>query len=104
MDIEIYNYLDMIFREFSNGKLTHENLLKERKKLQEEEMSMATIKNGQKRLSSGIVFLSMNQAPIGMIFQRDNIDVMNNFFINISSRAFTNIEEILENARDNIEI
>lgn len=39
-----------------------------------------------------------------MTFQRDNIDVMNNFFINITSRAFTNIEDILDDNRDNVEI
>lgn len=104
MDVEVYNYLDTILRDYNNGRLTHENLLKERKRLQEEELSQAATKSGQQRLSAGIVFLTANQAPQGMVFQRDNIDVMNNFFIHISSRAFTNIEVILDNERDNVEI
>ena len=45
----------------------------------------------------------MNQAPVGMILKRDNADVMNNFFVSISSRAFTKIEDHLQSMADNVE-
>ena len=38
-----------------------------------------------------------------MTFKRDNADVMNNFFVNIVSRSYTNIEEILQSRLDNAE-
>jgi len=38
----------------------------------------------------------MAAAPPGMIFKRDNADVMNNFFVNIVARSYTNIEEVLQ--------
>lgn len=37
MDIENYNYIDIILRDFNSGNLTQANLLKERKRLKEEE-------------------------------------------------------------------
>ena len=44
----------------------------------------------------------MAQQPAGITFKRDNADVMNNFFINMVSYSFTNIEEVLKvNAEDN---
>ena len=37
MDLENYNYIDIILKEFNNGNLTQANLIKERKRLVEEE-------------------------------------------------------------------
>ena len=58
-------------------------------------------KDGPK-LNAGVVLLTTNTAPAGYSYKRDNADVMNNFFIEIVTRSFTNIEEILKNQRDNI--
>ena len=114
MDVEIYNYFDIILREYVNGRLTYDNLQKERKRLIEEDLTQASQKSGQMKLNAGVVYITNSQAPVGHSsnfiqvkgyqLQRDNIDVMNNYYINISSRAFTNIEDILENQRDNIEL
>ena len=38
----------------------------------------------------------MSAQPPGITFKRDNADVMNNFFVNIVSTSFTEIEEILK--------
>jgi len=104
MDLENYNYIDIILKEFNNGNLTQANLIKERKRLVEEEQSQSIVlKQGEKKLNAGVVMLNINSAPLGMTFQRDNFDVMNNFFISISSRAFTKIEDLLQNMMDDVE-
>ena len=46
--------------------------------------------------------LTTDTAPTGYTYRRDNADVMNNFFIEIVTRSFTNIEEVLKNQRDNV--
>jgi len=46
----------------------------------------------------------MAAAPTGLIFKRDNADVMNNFFVNIVARSYTNIEEVLQARQDNQEL
>lgn len=45
----------------------------------------------------------MGSVP-GFLFKRDNADVMNNFFINIATRSFTNIEVELRELRDNKDV
>ena len=46
----------------------------------------------------------MTAAPAGLTFKRDNADVMNNFFVNIVTRSYTNIEEYLQARNDNVEL
>jgi len=53
-------------------------------------------------LNAGVVLLTTNTAPSGYTYKRDNADVMNNFFVEIVARSFTNIEEVLKSQRDNI--
>ena len=53
-------------------------------------------------MNAGVVLLTTNTAPSGYTYKRDNSDVMNNFFVEIITRSFTNIEEVLKNQRDNI--
>ena len=36
-----------------------------------------------------------------MVYKRDNTDVMNNFFVNIIARSFTDIEEFLIQQEEN---
>ena len=45
----------------------------------------------------------MTAAPVGLTFKRDNADVMNNFFVNIVTRSYTNIEEYLQAQADSVE-
>jgi len=45
----------------------------------------------------------MASSPVGLTFKRDNADVMNNFYINIVTRAYTSIDEFLKNLRDSID-
>jgi hypothetical protein len=47
--------------------------------------------------------LPSTAAPQGMTFKRDNADVMNNFFVNIVTRSYTDIDEILLSQHENIE-
>jgi len=50
------------------------------------------------------VFLTLGVAPSGLTFKRDNADVMNNFFVNIVTRSYTNIEEYLQQRQENVEM
>lgn len=59
---------------------------------------------GTIRLHASRCFLTMALAPTGLIFKRDNADVMNNFFVNIVTRSYTNIEEYLQARQDNVEL
>lgn len=99
MDVELYNYVDMAFKDYHAGRLNMENLLKEKRKLQKEEEE-GRIGN---KLNAGVVFLPKASAPPGVEFLRDNADVMNNFFIDIAARSFTDVEEVLQNQRENQE-
>jgi hypothetical protein len=93
MDIELYNFFEVLMGDYKQGRLTSENLQKERKKfLKQDETN-----KGAARLNSGVSFLSKDMQPVGVTFKRDNSDVMNNFFVNIVSHSFTNIDEILLN-------
>lgn len=98
MDIELFNYFEILMKDYQTGQLTHENLEKDKKKFrkQEEENEKAAIK-----LNAGVSFMPMTVQPAGITFKRDNADFMNNFFVNITANSFTNIEEILRsNAED----
>jgi len=99
MDIELYNYIDCVFRDYRAGNLVLENKKKGSQLMQEEEQE-----KGALRLNAGVVFQVMGSGPGGFIYKRDNADVMNNFFVNIVTRSFTNIEEIYRQLRDNKEV
>lgn len=92
MDIETYNYVDDIFHQYRSGKLIDKN---NKGKKEEEAPS---------DFNSGVVFLPMTACPNYMTFKRDNADFMNNFFVNIIARSFTDIDEFLktqEESKDN---
>lgn len=92
MDIETYNYWDINLRDYFAGKLVYEKIDKNKK---EEEPDKSAL-----RLNAGVVFQTMGSNPT-FVFKRDNADVMNNFFVNIVTRSFTNIEVILKELQDN---
>lgn len=98
MDIELYNYVDMLMRDFKSGKLAAE-VSKKKDGLKREEED----KTDGPRLNAGLVLLTMDLAPHDMTFKRDNADVMNNFFINIVTRSYTNIDELLKSNTENTE-
>lgn len=59
---------------------------------------------GSLRLHASRVFMPFASAPSGLVFKRDNADVMNNFFVNIVTRSYTNIEEYLQARQENVEM
>lgn len=54
-------------------------------------------------MHASTIFQPMTAAPAGVTYKRDNADVMNNFFVNIVTRSYTNIEEHLQSMIDNVE-
>jgi hypothetical protein len=93
MDIETYNYIDDIFHLYRSGKLLEDKQGK--KKNEAEATGMAA------GFNAGVVFLPMTACPSYLTFKRDNADFMNNFFINIIARSFTDIEEFLQQQEEN---
>lgn len=100
MDIELYNYVKILLNSYFTGTLEN---IREKNKLK------AQGKGGQedvdtKGINAGLVVLLMTDAPPGIIFERDNADFMNNFYVDIVCRAFTNIEEMHKQAQENKEL
>jgi len=92
MDIETYNYIDDVFHQYRSGKLLAD---KQGKKKNEAEATGIS-----KDFNAGVAFLPMTACPSYLTFKRDNADFMNNFFINIIARSFTDIEEFLKQQED----
>ena len=92
MDIETYNYADDTFHLYRSGKL-QEYSEKLKKKTAEEENPMG--------LNAGVVFLPMTACPSYLTYKRDNADFMNNFFVNIVARSFTDFDEYIKQQQTN---
>jgi hypothetical protein len=103
MDIELYSYIEVVFKDFRSGKMADELRANRdrRKGNKSEELSVMV---GTLRLHASRVFMAMGSAPSGLTFKRDNADVMNNFFVNIVTRSYTNIEEYLQQRQENVEM
>jgi len=82
MDIELYNYCDKLFWEWRSGNLKPAGVSRK-----DEDDPTA-------HLNAGVSFQTMEMQPAGMAFKRDNADFMNNFYVDIICRSFTNIEEV----------
>jgi len=95
MDIETYNYADDVFHQYRAGKLVDYNKLKKAGDNSEAEAAAAS------GFNSGVVFLPMTACPSYLTYKRDNADFMNNFFINIIARSFTDIEDFLKAQEEN---
>ncbi len=98
MDIELFNYIDTLFMENRAGRMTTNNLLAagEKRNLEDpifnvEEEEPPKLKGI--KINASKVFLQMKNSPSGHKFRRDNQDFINNFFINIVARSFTDIEK-----------
>ena len=66
MDIETYNFVDRVFRDYQAGKLTRE---------------MDKKREINFDINAGVSFLPETFAPTGYSFKRDNTDFINNFFV-----------------------
>ena len=86
MDVENYNYVDVILNDNRMGRLTEEN-----KRVEIEKFQKSLEDKTKPKLNAGVVFLTADKAPSGSPFKRKNQDFMNNFFVNIVTVAFTNI-------------
>ena len=85
MDIEIFNYIDILMHDYRAGRLKSMIIREEGLKDSNENI-----------LNAGVVYLPMKSAPNGMIFKRNNSDFINNFCINIIASSFTDIEDFLK--------
>lgn len=89
MDIENYNYISVVFHDWRNGRLTDEVKKREYENVNQEEDKSAM------KLHPCEVLLTLDAAPSGMIFYRNNVDLVNNFYIDLVAKAFTNILEVI---------
>jgi hypothetical protein len=64
MDLELYNYVDILMHEYRSGELA-DNLVKYKNIDLERRV-------GPHLINSGITVLTMDTAPPGMVFKRDN--------------------------------
>ena len=88
MDVEIYNYVDLLMFNFRGDKL--DDLVEMNKKPRE----IPEDRDVGFEINAGISYLPLSDQPPGLTFKRDNADFMNNFYVDITCRAFTNIEDI----------
>lgn len=88
-DIELYNYLQTIILDFFAGRLQQEPLQQRvaKKKFRDAENAKTGL-----QMNAAMSCLLMKHAGAHG-FRRDNADFMNNFWVNIVARSFTNIEE-----------
>lgn len=116
MDIERYNFADIVFRKFRMGILRQEiqaaentRLLTKRTKYEHayseqvlgdkvDEQSIAEVEEETGYIGGAY---ATGIGPDGALLRRNNSDAMNNFFVNICVRAFTNIESTMQDARNN---
>jgi len=93
MDIETYNYIDDILHIYRMGKLVDQSHDKVRN--QKEQEAAAAL-----GFNSGVSFMPMSAQPSYLTLKRDNADFMNNFFVNIIARSFTDIDEFLKSQEE----
>jgi hypothetical protein len=74
MDIENFNYFEILLREYKQGKYLRGHI--------------PVFPN----INRGHVFLPMDLSPPGMTFKRDNQRFINNFYVELITKAFTNYE------------
>jgi hypothetical protein len=86
MDVETYNYVDDILHLYRQGKIL------DQRAASKGGLSFAEVPDGVPGFNSGVVFMPMTAQPSYMSYKRDNADFMNNFFVNIIARSFTDIE------------
>jgi len=108
MDLERYNYADIVFRKFRMGILRQEIQAAENTKLSTkrtkyehayseqvlgdkvDEQSLAEAEEETGYIGGAY---ATGIGPDGALLKRNNSDSMNNFFVNICVRAFTNLDD-----------
>ena len=97
MDIEMYNFVHNVFNDFRSGKFKVEAKLAREKKTNDQMFS--------KVLKERIDYIYMEPANQidDDLTRRCNSDIMNNYFIEIAARSFTDIEDILFSKFENQE-
>ena len=98
MDIEMYNYIDLLLYEYRSGKLKDDS--KTVKQAGDEDEANQNQFLG-KTLHAAVVVLVQGGEPAGWAYKRPNHDFMNNFFVNICARSFTDIEDFLKMQEEN---
>lgn len=109
MDIEMFNYVDVLHRKFFMGKLAAEVAMKSNGKanLAEENgaQDAAAVAvdedddDDETKKIDGIFKILIG--PDGVPLKRNNSDVVNNFYINYVVRSYTNIDQTLNEIRQN---
>mmetsp|Transcript_20870 Transcript_20870/g.32211 ORF Transcript_20870/g.32211 Transcript_20870/m.32211 type:complete len:159 (+) Transcript_20870:175-651(+) len=97
MDIEMYNFTHNVFADYRSGKFKQE-----RAKSQYYERSNQMFEKVLKE-KIDYVFMPLPHQIDSDLTMRCNSDVMNNYFIEIAARSFTDIEEVLYNKFENPE-
>lgn len=105
----MFNYVTILFHDYKNGKL--ENIIEKNKQKSTgakgakstKGRSQKVDKNADgdvdtKGINASLSLLRLADQPPGVIFERNNADFMNNFYVDIVCRAFTNIEDIHKQA------
>lgn len=98
MDIENYNYIDILIKDYQQGQLTEEIRIQQhiKSKSLDEEFN-------KEQLHAGEVFLPPESEPPGVKFRRNNIDYVNNFFVDLVAISFTNIKEMQQTNKEDVE-
>ena len=88
-DVELYNYLSLVFEDFFADKFKEESV--EMRILKKKAIDSENLRMFGTSINSSMSMLLKKQ---GNQFKRDNGDFFNNFWVNITARSFTDIEEI----------
>lgn len=97
MDIEMYNYWDIVLRKLRMGILRQDITDKENKNKQgeldaEEALKIAEVDEEDDETKKIEGIMSIIIGPDGSPLKRNNSDVMNNFYIQIIVKAYTEID------------
>ena len=116
MDIERYNYVDILFRKQRQGILYQEIQERENNKVitkkDKFEHACSEMVRGDKideaqiaEVEEEVGFIDGNYAsglgPDGQLLKRNDSDVMNNFFVHFNCRSFTDIDMIMTDQSNN---
>ena len=96
-DIELYNYIDIMLKDWEAGRLKSGEVDGQRGFNADQK---GKTKDSTVRLHASVVLIPLYQAPPGITLHRDNADFMNNFFVNIVTHTFTNIDQEIRERKE----
>lgn len=88
-DVELYNYLSIVFEDFFDGKYKDETV--DVRILKKKAIDHENARTFDASINSS---MSMLLLKFPGQFKRNNGDFFNNFWVNITARSFTDIEEV----------